>query len=259
MTDEETIFGLGIDAPDLWEVIAALQVMQAVGGRVISAHLPDPFPLLAHFAGLRLTGQAPEYTFKFDNARRTLAKCPHDASFQLWLGRESGLKLSLDAIKPLLLPRFFPSLDSTDDIILCPFSAIPFMQPIPVAVWKSIAMFLRTFGVPVRLMGDPGERVEGLNFTEGNILSDLPLEEKLGILATAKMVVGMPNAWTWLASTFHRPICVYYPDTEPMLRWFGFYNSPLHGRVSYSPTMVQIPVMLMGLRTMSGRLNDDGF
>lgn len=257
MTDE--VFGLGIDEPEMWEAVAALQVMQAIGGHSISAHkLPEPLPLLFHMAGMRLTGEEPTQIIKFDAARRTLAKCPHDAPFPMWLGTESGFKLTSSQIKPVQLPRCHAEWGTSEDIILCPHpvsTILTITQP----VWRAIALFLRSFNARVRFMGDIGQRIEGLNFTEGNILSDLPLAEKISILAQAKLVVGMPNAWTWLAATFNRSVLVYYPDTEPMLRWFGFYNTPKHGRVSYSPSHVQIPVMLMGLRTMTNRLNADSF
>jgi hypothetical protein len=254
MTVDEVVFTLGKDNPEVWEAIAAIQIMQASGVRRVGVRCRDTsLCYLYHLAGLHLTDVEPTVQFKLDEAFRSIdSAMSHDMLYQSWLARVSGVDLSR-GITPVAFPRMEP-VANREHIAFCPFGLSKF-QPIPLSAWKAVVRFLRTYGLPVYLVSDPGQRADGLNFTEGCTLSDAPIQEKLRILASAKLVVGMPNAWTWMAASWKRTMAIYYPTGIPPLRWFGFYNNPKHGRVEYLPHQIQIPVLLAGLRNLLTVLN----
>lgn len=247
---DEVIFSLGTDSVELWEAVATMQIMQATGEKVAAScvDVHSDLAYLFHLAGFRLTDAAPTCQLKLAEAFRTIdGAMSYDVTYQAWLARSSGLTLT-KAIAPVDFPRMLP-IAPKEHIVLCPF-ALSKLQQIPMTAWKAIARFLRTFDVDVYLLSDPGHRADGLNFTEGTMLTDHPIVDKLHILASAKLVVGMPNAWTWLASSWGRMLAIYYPNGTPTMRWYGFYNSPKHGRVDYIPHQVQIPLLLAGLRQL---------
>jgi hypothetical protein len=247
---DDVIFSLGKDRAEIWEAIAAIQIMQATDSKV-GVYCTDPtLSYLYHLAGFRLcmTDSIASVAFRLDEAYRSIdGAMSHDVTYQAWLARVSGVKL-VKPIAPVKLPRM-ARVEDQEHIAFCPF-ALAKLQPIPMNAWKAVLRFLRTFGLPVYLIGDPGQRADGLNFTEGCMMSDALVYEKLRILASAKLVVGMPNAWTWLTASWNRSLAIYYPNDVPSMRWYGFYNSLQHGRIEYVSHQVQIPLLLTGLRQL---------
>ena len=118
-------------------------------------------------------------------------------------------------------------------------------------VWRILIKHLRTYGVPVRLLGQYGQRADYASFTEGDILSDDSVEDKLRVLANSDLVVGVPNEWTWAAAGFGTKVIVLHPEDIPYDRWFGFDVKPkCLGRLLYAPQQVKPAVILAGMRTL---------
>jgi hypothetical protein len=244
------IIGIQKDA-ELWEMIAAVQVCQSQGVREIAGGLTLAQPLgwLLGVAGLRslaiLNGEGVSY-LDFDKAYRAMASAKE--TYPAVLARVSGLPVA-----PIRSPQF-PGLTvtpSTDGgIIVCPHAAVEAFE-LPWQVWRSIVRHLRSYGVPVRFMGRSGERMDYANFTEAQNLSDLPLTEQMRAMASAKLILGVPNEWTWSATAWQKKIVVLHPDNLPHERWFGFDVSPRTlGRLLYTSSQLQIPVILAGLRKL---------
>jgi hypothetical protein len=247
---DEVIFSLGKDKAEIWEAVAAIQIMQATETKVGVYSTDATLSYLYHLAGFKLCQkeETPNVSFRLDEAFRSIdGAMSHDVTYQAWLARVSGVKM-VKPLAPVELLRMSRVTDQ-DHIVLCPF-ALSKLQAIPMNAWKAVVRFLRTFGLPVYLIGDPGQRADGLNFTEGCMMSDALVHTKLQMLASAKLVVGMPNAWTWLASSWKRNLALYYPNDVPSMRWYGFYNSHSHGRIEYVSHQVQIPLLLTGLRQL---------
>lgn len=147
---------------------------------------------------------------------------------------------------------------TTDEIIVC---SEPLKKDfaVPRQSWVEIVRLLKTYGYRVTFMGDRGQRVENYNLPEGDLLSDLPVKDKLERLRRAALVVGVPNAWTWLATAWNKPQLILYPETQAVVRdgdlsvgWF-----PLHKKESVrwlltSPGTSFLPVLLMGIRKQMG-------
>jgi hypothetical protein len=75
------------------------------------------------------------------------------------------------------------------------------------------------------------------------------LEDVLRHLASAVLILGVPNEFTWMATAFYPKMIILYPDHIPQKRWFAMHHSQF-GRLGFQAHAVQIPVMLTGLRTL---------
>ena len=136
-------------------------------------------------------------------------------------------------------------------IVLAPFGIKPELD-MPKQVWFAVENLLRTYGVPVLLVGDHGQRLEPSAFTESEILSNLGMVEKLEAVASAQLVVGVPNAWTWAAASFDRKLIYAYPETLPAKRWFH-YISDSFGRILFHPNQIRLPLLLASIRELIKR------
>lgn len=239
------VFDFNEDRIEMWEQVAAVQVMQAV----------DPHPTilsgihighdLFRYAGILPSFETTaEHSFNCSVAFRYLAtsKMMYPQVLATSAGLHQGMKIS-----PPSFPEAALSVDMTGGIVLCPFEIDPAFQ-IPVTVWKAVARHLRSTGVKLSLMGDAGQRMDAANFSEGCTLSQLTLIKKMQALASAQLVIGVPNAWTWIATAWGKKIILLHPDNVPSSRWFGFYETPKLGRLLYQGHLIQIPVVLAGLR-----------
>jgi hypothetical protein len=234
---------------EMWEVVAAIQVCQSQGVSELvgGLTLDESLSWLVGAAGLRsvavLQHDAATWLATAKAYREIgSAKEPYPAV----LARVSGLEPK--KIGPPRFSGFTPSMDG--GIIVCSHEVTSEFK-LPWQVWKAIVRHLRSYGQTVRFLGRPGERMDYATFTEGNILSNLTLQERMQALASASLVVGVPNEWTWIASAWSKKILVMHPDDVPVERWFGFDVAPQTlGRLLYTSSQMQIPVVLAGLRKL---------
>lgn len=181
-----------------------------------------------------------------DKAHRQIAT--GNRPYQDVLATVSGLESK--PIKPPRLPNAGIEPSTTGGIVICLFEAYEAFK-LPWTVKKAIIKHCTTYGVPVYLLGRPGQRADYSPFTEGSILSDRPLQEKLEALASARLVLGVPNEWTWLATAWDKKVIVLHPDDMPHERWFGFDVAPRTlARLLVTWSQLQIPVILAGLRRL---------
>jgi len=234
---------------ELWEVVAAIQVLQSQGvTAVVSAcSLMSPRAVaLLEAAGLHLYGPGNEPQLDTMKAYREIGTAKE--SYPAVLARVSSL-----SAEPIKAPQF-PATDitpSTDGgIIVCPHEVVDAFK-LPWTVWRAIVRHLRSYGSQVRFIGRPGERMDYATFTEGQNLSNLPVQDQMQALASAKLIVGVPNEFTWLATAWEKKILVMHPDDMPVERWFGFDVAPQTlGRLLYTGSQLQVPVILAGLRKL---------
>lgn len=133
-------------------------------------------------------------------------------------------------------------------IVICPFACVPELQ-LSQPVWKPVVRTLETYGERLWLMGEEKQRMDGCRFTEADIASNLPLTDKMKVLASATLVIGSPNRWLWMSTVWERKIIVLYPEGEPSRKWFGFQNDNF-GRILYQPDNVQVPALLACVRKL---------
>ena len=245
----------GITVPsDLssWEAVATAALAQAIGATQVDASLGanrgcGVIDLLAA-AGLRYSQTNLRVsTFNYDAAFRLVDQDPR--AYVSTLALASGIlytsKLQLALAEPPKLGHF-PGRQK--GIVLAPYGIRQELD-LPRQVWFAVETLLRSYGVPVYLVGDPGQRMDNAAFAEHEILSDLGMQSKIDYIAEAALVVGVPNAWTWMAASFDRKLAYLYPETLPPRRWFH-YQSNNFGRILFHPNKIQLPVALAGLREL---------
>lgn len=153
-------------------------------------------------------------------------------------------------------PAVFPGIKASTDgpIVLCPHPPKTDME-LPAQAWRTILRHLRSYGLPIRFLGDRGQRLDTCAVTESEIASEYSIQDKLALLASASLVVGVPCAWTWLATAWDKKMVVYYPLNLPLERWFHF-DSPTDSYrvITYEDHALKIPMLLLGLRMAVAQL-----
>lgn len=151
-------------------------------------------------------------------------------------------------VPPLVLPDLLPAPPS---IVLAPFGHRADLM-YSTELWRFISNLLRTYDPGgkarshrVQLVGDTGQRLDTSNFAENDILSNLPEAFKLSYIRNAALVVGVPNAWTWLAAGWKRPMVLLYPEQLPYQRWFpsAWEYDDLRRLHCVSPSPQLVPVL----------------
>jgi ADP-heptose:LPS heptosyltransferase len=235
--------GIPSDA-EMWEVVAAIQVCQSQGILTIENDAIGDAAELYQMAGLLSAKPRNRIDLDFSKAYRAIATVKE--TYQAMLARASGLES-----KPISVPQFSgftPSMNG--GIIVCSHEVTGEFK-LPWQVWRAIVRHLRSYGQTVRFLGRPGERMDYATFTEGQILSNLSLQERMQVLASAGLVVGVPNEWTWISTAWKKKVLVMQPDDVPQERWFGFDVAPQTlGRLLYTRSQLQVPVILAGLRKL---------
>lgn len=240
-----------------WEAVATVQVAQAVQGcDKYSVFKSSEATDLLECSGLRRTEG--EYTihtgdFALDYAKayRQLSLEENDVPYADVLASVSGLK-PCTTQAPKFAISDIEAAGSERSIVIAPF-ALNKALDIPLPIWVSLVSHLRSYRLPVKLIGDRGQWLDPAGFAENDILSELPAKEKLRCLANASLVVGVPNAWTWAATAFRPAMVIFYPQGVPQHRWFGF-QAERYGRIAFDPTTIQAPIMMSGLRAMIASL-----
>jgi len=240
--------GIPCDA-ELWEVVAAIQVCQSQGVADVQTDFSTPSTVpsdLLKMAQLCQWGFAPDVSLNTAKAYREIGSAKE--TYPAVLARVSGLEPKM--IKAPQFPNLKLTPTTDAGIIVCPHEAVEAFK-LPWTVWRAIVKHLRSYGVPVRFMGRPGERMDYCCFSEGSNLSNLSMLEQLNILASAKLIVGVPNEFVWCATTWGKKILVLHPDDIPVERWMGFDVAPQSlGRLLYTSSQLQVPVILAGLRKL---------
>lgn len=142
-------------------------------------------------------------------------------------------------------PKFRGTVSTGGGIIVCPFAPKKEIE-VPLTVWRALVRVLRSYNLPVHLLGAKGQWYDDVAFTEGEVLSERSVHEKLAKVAASDLVIGVPNEWLWAAAGFTKSLVVLYPDGVPNKRWFHYSNDKF-GRIVYSPQAIDVPRMLAGL------------
>ncbi|MDE2100022.1 MAG: hypothetical protein KGL39_22400 [Patescibacteria group bacterium] len=137
-------------------------------------------------------------------------------------------------------------------VMLCPYPLAEGLG-IDMNMWGHVCLLLRGYGLPLVLMAEPGQWLDSCGFAENEILTELPFEKKLRWMASAELIVGVPNVWMWMAAGMEKKLITLYPEWVPPRRWFP-YASNRFGRILFEKGAVQMPALLAGLRTLIGRL-----
>ena len=229
-----------------WELMATLAVAQAEGAKQAECYGAADFAVMeAGGLWVRRTDDGCSSTLDYYAAYRQIDQ--EQAPYVSVLAKVSGFSRTV-------LPRFSPGVigaQAPRGIVLAPFGIKPELD-LPKQVWFAVENLLRTYGVPVFLVGDHGQRLEPSAFTESEILSNLGMVEKLEAVASAQLVVGVPNAWTWAAASFDRKLIYAYPETLPAKRWFH-YTSDSFGRILFHPNQIRLPLLLDSIRELIKR------
>ena len=221
----------------MWEAVATVQIAQAMG---VPVRCDESMTSLCSYAGLQV-GQGEGIELAYGRAYK---KVDSDTQPYVYvLAKESGLSLN---IQPPKFPGVKPA--SGKYIVLCPF-ALKQELDLQVGVWRAVVRMLRMYDLPVYLMGGPGEWRDECAFSENEILSEEPIETKLSYLAGATLIVGVPNAWLWMATAWEKKLIYLYPDMMATVRWFH-YSSLNYGRLIYPARGIQVSAVLAGLRQM---------
>lgn len=237
---------------ELWEVVGSLQVCQAKGVTEVECDVvgeardlmlaAELYVHAGHHSGLAL--HTTPNLLKIADAYRAMDK--ENRPYPDVLAAVSGLG-EIEAGAPHF--RNF-AVSACGGIVFSPFEIQARFQ-LPWQVWRPVVRMLRTYGVDVEVLGRRGQRADYGPFTEGAVLSDLTVEAKLRALAAAKLVVGVPNEWTWIAAGLGKKVVVLHPDDIPIERWFGFkVEARILGRLLYSAKQLQVPVIEAGLRKL---------
>jgi ADP-heptose:LPS heptosyltransferase len=133
-------------------------------------------------------------------------------------------------------------------IIVSPYSVSPSLD-LPHEIWKHIVKQLRTYDADVLLLDDNGKRLDVAAFMENEILSLIDVAGKKEVLDAASLVIGLPNAWTWLAAEMETSMILLYPDTVPQHRWFWKDYKGL-ARLVFEKNKLEIPILLTGIRKL---------
>jgi hypothetical protein len=233
----------------MWELAAAIQLAAANGA---SIHLPEGFPEeyyeLVEASGIKDSTGGMNMRLKFAEAYRGVDRS-HD-SYLAVLAKVSGLGV-VTTIAPI-----FQSRQATENgaIVVCT-EGLKAELDIPEAMWPAIVKFLRSYWPSVVLVGDPGWRIDAGAFSEAEILCDVPLSLKLDALASAKLIVGVPNAWTIIGSSWLKRALIFYPASLPQDRWF-WISSARFGKILHDPNRINIPSIMSGLRELIRRYDD---
>jgi hypothetical protein len=227
----------------LYDVVVAIQIAQAAGEKVKAAD-PDSMVLL-QLAGVasNTTGVGDPKTLAFGRAFVLASK--RSVPYAVVVAEESGFAgITLD--KPKLSLPELPAMPNA--VSMCPFPIVAGLGFEDNRPWAFVHQHLKTYGLDVLLVSDHNEWMDNCPFPECDILSEAAMSFKVAALAASTLVVGVPNAWTWLAVALGVPVVLFYPDWMPAHRWFPFEENNIARALFSHPT--QVPMVLAALRQL---------
>ena len=115
-------------------------------------------------------------------------------------------------------------------------------------LWIDLILLARSYNLRVVLLGDTAERIDTAGFAENDIFSDDPIETKLNILAGASVVIGVPNAWLWLAAGMNKNLVYLYDVNWPVKKWF-WHQALNFGRLMVDKTAIRPTIQLAQMKT----------
>lgn len=231
-----------------WEVVAACLLAQQNGlvlSSVVTGDLHENIEIaelcgVASVSGAVVRSEA----LPFDSTYRAVET--EDSYIQTLATKAGGLKWRERL-------RLSQETGVGGGIILCPF-AIKQDFALPIPMWLHIAHFLRSYRVPFKVMGDYEERIEAFAIPEQHVLSAIAVKEKVRELAYADLIVGVPNAWTWLATAWNKKMLLPFPDGTPQDRWLLPYDPDSVARLLYGRDGMHVPLILAGVRKLLGKV-----
>lgn len=227
------------ESPLSWEAVAACQVLQASSTPVSYDGefdaLYDACDLMVHPSCA--PSSAPK-DFNFASATR-LMNTRVEPYWQL-LAESNGVIVS---DTPLTINT--PVTDA-NKILICPYGPDQSLH-LGANAWKYMTKSLRSYQLPVLFIGDKGQRMDSCAFLEDETLSSHSLADKIQQIASSTLVVGVPNAWLWLAVAMHKKVIAFYPDNQPQHRWLWQF-SPNLLRLVFAHDKIEIPTLLTGIR-----------
>jgi hypothetical protein len=221
-----------------WEAAATIVLAQALGAELYHLESGDIGGILDTSA------LAPgKQTIIYDRAYREVEQGKE--YYGAVLARTNGLRYEQHRLS---LPM--PSREG-EEIIVCPFGLKKELN-LPIVIWSHVFRHIRSYGYAVSMLGDYGQRLNGMLLPENNVLSNLSVKAKLERLAGAKAIIGVPNAWTMLSTAWDKKMVLYQPDDVPERRWTSY----IHGGMfyfMYSAQALQVPVFLAATKNLLRR------
>lgn len=166
-------------------------------------------------------------------------------------GIAMGMRRAIEYVQQIEFPNLITKPPEASGIVLCPFAEEAEVS-LSAKVWVAVSRMLRSYGLPVYLVGHPGERYDLGAFPENAIFSEHSIADKLALLRAAKLVVGVPNAWTWAATSGAAAIVTMYPENVPSRWWFPWAEDR-YGRILVDRTY-PVYMALAGLRRVLAEL-----
>lgn len=246
---------LAIDRPvATWEALAGLHVSQTIGAWDLRCAQNGDVSALIAAGGLCSPLHEGDWDdcsarlLNFGDAYRTAENRTDQRSYSGILAAESGLLT--DGLEERLQesPLQFRQARTIPlrSIVVCPFPIKPELG-LPLPLWKTIVKNLRSYDLPVTLMGEGEERMDACAFTETEILCWRSVDDRMAALNSAELVVGVPSAWVWVAAGLGRKICLFYPEKTPTRRWFPWADDKF-GRILHDPSTLKVPPVLAAMR-----------
>ncbi len=232
-------------ALSLWETVATIQILQASAEQVRIVEVNGDVGDLIRHTGLSVPSVVAASPLEYSEAYRRMEET--DLPYIEHLAKASDLPYKA---VPLSFPDIVP--EKNGSIIVAPYGLKRELD-LPFSVWQPIVQHLRSYGLPVHLMARRGQRMDSCTFTEGELLSNRSIGKKLRELAGAELIVGTPNEWMWLATAWEKKLIVLYPDHIPPRRWF-WQTHDNYGRILYQVHLLQVPIVLAGLRRLISNL-----
>ncbi len=246
----------------LWEGVAVVQIVQHLNNRPnlspnemsYVALVPD---LTEDTTALFQLGAVGCNVKKYDGDEKTIeliqaygSTHTADMYYGQVLMRENGLQVAP------LRPPYFPFIRGDmkkQGIIVCPFGLRPEFD-IPTNIWKDVIKQLQSYDPNVYVLGERRQRLDEIGLTENEILSDLPLSVKLQTLASAKLVVGVANSWTWLSSAWVVNRILIHPDNIRNDRWYPAMDNTQTEFLLQNREILSSPMVQVGIRKMMRKL-----
>jgi hypothetical protein len=238
--------------PKLWEAVAVAAVAQAAGVGVDWGDQEDSVVrFLKELAPEPTQGERIAPWGILDRLYRAIDESKVDEPYPVALARELKVIPRTSSYR-IKFSQEFDNPVEKNAIILAPFGVKAGLE-LPMIVWRHIARYVRSYGCPVYLLGDRTSRLDIGTFTEGDHLGRQPFPVIMSTIAHSLLVVGVANEWTWLTASLDKRQAILYPDNLPQLRWF-WYPSKKIGRIIFTASQVQTPVVLTGLRKFMAML-----
>jgi len=244
------------ERPNTWEAVATCQLIQSFDSVAFSdsAHLKELAWLLDAMPAMRREDPtAPLHALQYATAYRAIEYSTEP--YIEVLAKTNNIKIAEIRNLELTMDHApYPQMAELPyGIIACPYGTTAGLN-LSHEVWSHIIRLLRTYGLPVYMLGEKGQRLDAGSFLEDEILSNLTNAEKLRCIQTGStLIVGAPNAWTWLGAALHKKMVILQPDVIPTRRWF-WQDDPDIMHLVYESAQIQIPLILTGIRQLIQKL-----